>query len=122
MCRLGKRKASDRADEAAQEPRHSKRAAVDTSAPDDAQPLKPDHAGGCQDVSIRGQDTDTRGQKRPAEEGNLLLYQNTATDQPMRQEAKLSAMCSQAHGGELCASSQSDHTYQKFDSTATLHN
>ncbi|KAL0050562.1 hypothetical protein WJX82_002324 [Trebouxia sp. C0006] len=91
---LGKRKASERTGEASQEPRHSKRAAVDAAVPGNTAATESERpgahsTGGLQDATIRGQGADTRGHKRAAETQSASDYQGVATHSGIRQpEAK----------------------------------
>ncbi len=106
LCRLGKRKASERTDEPYQDPGHSKRAAVDAAVPDNT----PGAAAGCpgaqstgsfQDATIRGQGVDTRGHKRSADTQSASDYQGVATHSGMRQpEAKRPAPSFHEQSGE----------------------
>ena len=106
LCRLGKRKASERTDEASQEPRHSKRAAVDTAVPGNAAATAAEHSGtqstgSLQDATIRGQGVDTRGHKRTAETQSASDYQGVATHSGIRQpEAKRPAPSFNEQSGE----------------------
>lgn len=103
LCRLGKRKASERTDEASQEARHSKRAAVAGSVPIDRAHAAdlPQSGGSLQDATIQGQQADTRGQKRAAEAQTKEAYQGVATDQGLQQpEAKRPAPSFDEQSGE----------------------
>ena len=107
FCRLGKRKASERTDEASQEPRHSKRAAVDAAVPGHTAATAAERpgaqsTGGLQDATIRGQDVDTRRHKRAAETQSTSDYQGVATHPGIRQpEAKRPAPSFHEQSGEL---------------------
>lgn len=102
VCRLGKRKASEQTAEAGHEVRHTKRAAVDasdhvafaqTAVRPQSQP-----AGSVLDATIRGQDTDSRGQKRAAQND---VYHGVATnDSFQRPEAKRPVTSSYEQNGE----------------------
>ena len=103
-CRLGKRKVSERTDEASPDSRHVKRAAVNafTSAKDvqTAVPPKSQPVGSL-DAAIRGQDSDSRGQKRAAEAQHESVPEGTATDQGFRRpESKRPANRSYEQTGE----------------------
>ena len=103
LCRLGKRKASERRDEASQEARHSKRAAVAGSVPKDTGHAAdlPLSGNSLQDATIQGQQADTRGQKRAAEAQSTDAYRGVATAQASQQpEAKRSAPSFEEQSGE----------------------
>ncbi len=113
LCRLGKRKASERTDEASQEPRHSKRAAVDAAVPGNtaataAERPGAQNSGSLQDATTRGQGVDTRGHKRTAETQSASDYQGVATHSGIRQpEAKrptpsFHEQSGEAHFGLAC--------------------
>ena len=106
FCRLGKRKASERTDEASQQPRRSKRAAVDATVPGytaatAAERPRAQTTGSLQDATIRGQGVDTRGHKRAAETQSASDYQVVATHSGIRQpEAKRPAPSFHEQSGE----------------------
>ena len=106
LCRLGKRKASERTDEATQESRHSKRAAVDATVPGNAAATVAERpraqaSGSLQHATNRGQGVDTCGQKRAAETQSASDYQGIATHSGIRQpEAKRPAPSFHEQSGE----------------------
>ncbi len=106
FCRLGKRKASERTDEASQEPRHSKRAAVDAAVPGNTAATAAERpgaqsTGGLRDATIRGQGVDTRGHKHAAEAQSASDFQGVATHSGIRQpEAKRPAPTFHEQSGE----------------------
>lgn len=81
-CRLGKRKASERADEVPQDVQHSKRAALEASGRANSAEAARSHPADSQaDADIRGQTSNQR--KRPHTDATQhnALQPGTATDQ-----------------------------------------